>query len=98
MTVVNSVAVPLLKANDFMPLLEAKDYAKAYSYIDPSQQASFGGSADGLRTTLTGLDLAEPSAHTLSNINVNNGDAVAIGTVTFGGTIKKDPRRYEKTR
>ena len=86
---VGAVAAPLLTANSFMTSLEAKDYTKAYSYIDPSQQAAFGGSADGLKTTLTGLGLAEPTTHTLSNINVNNGDAVSTGTAVFGGTSKK---------
>ncbi|MEP7286974.1 MAG: hypothetical protein ABI947_14550 [Chloroflexota bacterium] len=86
---VGAIAAPLLKANDFMTSLEAKDYAKAYGFIDPSQQEGFGGSADGMQAKLSGLGIAEPTAHTLSNINVNNGDAVASGTATFGGTIQR---------
>jgi hypothetical protein len=85
--VINAFGAPLLATNDFMNALVAKDYTKAYGLIHSSQQANFGGSADGLKQLITDKGL-QPSTFSVTNIQISNSDALVNGTGTFGGASK----------
>ncbi len=84
--IVADIAVPLTTSQEFMTAVTAKDYAKAYSMVHPSQQASFGGSADGMKQLFESQSM-EPSTFALTNVQVG-GDAIVNGTGTFGGASK----------
>lgn len=85
--VFNTVVAPLTAGNDFMTALVAKDYPKAYAMISPAQQASFGGSPDGLKETLASKGM-EPSSFSLNNFQFNDTDAIVNGTGSFSGNTK----------
>src|SRR5258708_462948 len=85
-TVVDAFAAPITANNDFMNALIAKDYAKAYGLVSPSQQTAFGGSADGMKQLISSKQW-EPSSYTFSNIQLTSG-ALINGTGSFGGTTK----------
>src|SRR5260221_7901341 len=84
--VVDAFAAPITANNDFMNALIAKDYAKAYGMVSPSQQAAFGGSADGMQQLISSKQW-EPSSYTFSNIQLTSG-ALINGSGSFGGSTK----------
>lgn len=85
--VVNTLAGPLVSTQTFFDDVVKGDYNGAYALVHPSAQTQFGGSADGLKQTLTTNNMV-PTAFTVSNVNVSNGVALVNGTGAFGGATK----------
>ena len=86
MNVVNTLAAPLVTGNDFMTAVTAQDYTKAYGLVHPSQQATFGGSPEGMKQLFADRQL-QSSSFALSNVQVGTGAKVS-GTGTFSGNSK----------
>jgi len=87
--VVNSLSGATTANNDFMNAVVAKDFAKAYSMIDPAQQAAFGGSADGVQQLFASAG-GPPSSYTFSSVATTTtlDAAVVVDSGNFGGTTK----------
>ncbi len=84
---INTLAAPISANNDFMTAVVAKDFNKAYAMIHPSQQASFGGSSDGMQKLFEGNGWL-PSAYQFANIQVGDTQATANGTASFSDGSK----------
>lgn len=84
--VLGSLGAVTTTSNNFLTALVAKDYGKAYGMVHPSQQTSFGGSADGMQQLFTTSGL-QPSAFSVTNVQVAT-DGIASGSGTFDGTTK----------
>src|SRR5262249_32591867 len=85
--VFNAIAAPITTSQDFMTALVAKDYAKAYGLVDPSQQAAFGGSADGLQKALSDRGML-PTTFTFTNFSLGTNGSIVNGKGTFNGATK----------
>src|ERR1041385_3452395 len=84
--VVDTIGAPITASNDFMAALIAKDYTKAYGMVIPAQQASFGGSPDGMQQLISGKGW-EPTSYTFLNFQLGS-DAIVNDTGVFGGSTK----------
>jgi hypothetical protein len=87
--VFNTVAKPMTDtANDFMNAVKSNDYVKAYNMVIPEQQASFGGSPDGMKALFQQNNWVDPVDWSFTNFNVQNNEGVVSGNATFKGNVK----------
>src|SRR5260221_14392328 len=86
--VANQIIQPMTDATEgFMTNLKNGDYATAYDQLTPDAQTAFGGTADSIKTALSGQGLAEPASWKFTS-PIDQGTPQASGNslIEFLGT------------
>ena len=85
----NSTVALTETSTKFMTALKTEDYATAFGLISSDQQATFGGSADGMKDIIEKNGWSKPASWNFTSFNINNDQGTVGGDIAWSDGTKK---------